>query len=69
MVLQSRMIMGVAVAMGVGAVAWGSLYALRPLHNGTVEIRQLEARSWAVEISQPGSDSAVVDSRPAVPAQ
>jgi hypothetical protein len=69
MVLPSRMIMGIAMVIGAGAVTWGSLYALRPMHPGTVEIRQLDARSWAVEISQRGTESVVVHSQPGTPAQ
>jgi hypothetical protein len=64
MVIQSRMIMGIAVVVGLGAAVWGSVHALRPLHHGSVEIRQVEARSWAVEITQLDVESVVVASQP-----
>ena len=64
MVIQSRTIMGIAVVIGLGVAAWGSMYALRPIHHGSVEIKQLEDRSWAVEITQLNTDSPVVASQP-----
>jgi len=64
MVIQSRMVMGIAAAIALGAAAWGSVYALRPVHPGTVEIKQLDSRAWAVEITQLGTDSVVIDSKP-----
>lgn len=66
MVIQSRMIMGIAVVIGLGAAAWGSVYALRPIQHGSVEIKQLDDRSWAVEITQVNTETAVVASQPGV---
>ena len=65
MVIQSRMVMGIAAVIAVGAAAWGSMFALRPTHQGTVEIKQVDSRAWAVEITELGADSVVVASQPA----
>lgn len=53
MVIRSRMMMGVAAAIALGVAAWGSALALRPEHQGRVEVQQLKG-SWAVEITELG---------------
>ncbi len=63
MVIESRTIVGAAGAFAlVGAVLWGSALMLEPPANtnvnanaGTVEVRQLEERSWAVEVKELGA--------------
>jgi hypothetical protein len=60
MVIESRTIVGVAGAFAlVGAVLWGSALMMEaPVSSqdsGTVEVRQIEERSWAVEVTNLGA--------------
>lgn len=52
MVIESRTIVGAAGAFTiVGAAVWFSLAASTPSrHAGTVEVQQIEERSWSVEV-------------------
>jgi hypothetical protein len=55
MVIESRKLLGgVAALAAVGAVAWVSMFAFTPLRHGTVEVQQLNAPSWAVEVKELG---------------
>ena len=60
MVIQSRMMMGIAAVIALGVAAWGSALALRPAHQGRVEVQQLKG-SWAVEITELGASGIVGD--------
>jgi hypothetical protein len=59
MVIESRTIVGAAGAFAlVGAALWGSAVVLEPPPQpeaGTVEVRQIEERSWAVEVKDLGA--------------
>jgi hypothetical protein len=59
MVIESRTIVGAAGAFAlVGAVLWGSAVVLEPPprpETGSVEVRQIEERSWAVEVKDLGA--------------
>lgn len=59
MVIESRMIVGAAGAFAlVGAALWGSAVMLEPQapkHTGSVEVRQLQERAWAVEVKDLGA--------------
>lgn len=59
MVIESRTMVGVAGACAiVGAGLWLSLsLATPPQHAGTVEVQQIEERSWAVEIKDLGTNT------------
>lgn len=59
MVIESRTMVGAAGVFAiVGAVVWVSMSATSaPMHNGTVEVQQIEERSWAVEVKDLGADS------------
>ncbi|HEX2494603.1 MAG TPA: hypothetical protein VHK24_12570 [Steroidobacter sp.] len=55
--IESRRIVGVAGAFAlVGAVLWGSVVLLdhptRKAQAGSVEVHQIEERSWAVEVQE-----------------
>ena len=64
MLIQSRTIVGAGAAFAiVGAALWGStLMMAPPSQPGHVEIRQVEERSWAVEVKdlsfQPSAEDA-----------
>jgi hypothetical protein len=63
MVIESRTIVGGAAALAiVGVGLWVSTTMLSPPANqGTVEVQQINERSWAVEVKELGaSDSASV---------
>lgn len=59
MVIESRTIVGAAGAFAlVGAALWGSALLLEPpanLNPGTVEVRQIQERSWTVEVKDLGA--------------
>jgi hypothetical protein len=59
MVIESRTIVGAAGAFAlVGAALWGSAVMLKPptkANMGSVEVRQIEERSWAVEVKDLGA--------------
>ncbi|RPH54075.1 MAG: hypothetical protein EHM84_02560 [Lysobacterales bacterium] len=59
MVIESRTIVGAAGAFAlVGAALWGSAMMLEPptkANTGSVEVRQIEERSWAVEVKDLGA--------------
>jgi hypothetical protein len=59
MVIESRTIVGAAGALAlVGAALWGSAMMLEPPAQpamGSVEVRQIEERSWAVEVKDLGA--------------
>lgn len=58
MIIESRTMVGAAGAFAVvGAAIWFSLSMSTPTHNGTVEVQQIEERSWAVEIKDLGATS------------
>ncbi len=59
--IQSRVMMGGIAAVIAVAAAWGSVWLLAPEHHGTVEIQQLDSRSWSTEITELGSGSVDVD--------
>jgi hypothetical protein len=63
MVIESRTIVGGAAALAiVGVGLWVSTAMLSPPENhGTVEVQQINERSWAVEVKELGaSDSSSV---------
>jgi hypothetical protein len=59
MVIESRTIVGAAGAFAlVGAALWGSAMMLEPptkADTGSVEVRQIDERSWAVEVKDLGA--------------
>ena len=57
MVIESRTIVGGAAALAiVGVGLWVSTAMMRPPANhGTVEVQQVNERSWAVEVKELGS--------------
>jgi hypothetical protein len=60
MVIESRTMIGAAGALAiVGAGLWVTLSATTPppAHSGTVEIQQVQERSWAVEIKDLGDET------------
>jgi hypothetical protein len=61
MLIESRTIVGAAGAFAVvGAAVWFSLAATSPsthAHAGTVEVQQIQERSWTVEVKDMGSTS------------
>jgi hypothetical protein len=62
MVIESRTIVGGAAALAiVGIGLWVSSAMMKPPANqGTVEVQQINERSWAVEVKELGaSDSSV----------
>ena len=51
MVIESRTIVGAAGAFTiVGAAIWFSLAGTPATHTGTVEVQQIQDRSWSVEV-------------------
>jgi hypothetical protein len=66
MVIESRTIVGGAAALAiVGVGLWVSTSMMSPPENhGTVEVQQINERSWAVEVKELGaSENASVASR------
>jgi hypothetical protein len=65
MVIESRTIVGASAALAiVGAALWGSAALMTPptvTKHGQVEIKQVEDRSWSVEVKdvsfQPGPEA------------
>jgi hypothetical protein len=58
------MVGAVGACVIVAATVWISLSLARPDHSGTVEVQQIEERSWAVEIKDLSTNStAAVASR------
>ena len=60
MVIESRTMVGAVGAFAVvGAALWFSLsLSSQPAaHKGTVEVQQIEERSWAVEVRDLGAGS------------
>jgi hypothetical protein len=57
MVIESRTIVGGAAALAiVGVGLWASTTLLSPAGNhGTVEVQQINERSWAVEVKELGA--------------
>jgi hypothetical protein len=59
MVIESRTIVGAAGAFAlVGAALWGSALLLehpKKADTGSVEVRQIDERSWAVEVKDLGA--------------
>lgn len=58
MIIESRTIVGAAGAFAlVGAVLWGGAVMLQPppKEPGSVEIRQINERAWAVEVKDLGA--------------
>ena len=57
MVIESRTIVGSAAALAiVGIGLWASTAMLNPPANqGTVEVQQINERSWAVEVKELGA--------------
>ena len=57
MVIESRTIVGGAAALAiVGISLWVSTAMLSPpANNGTVEVQQINERSWAVEVKDLGA--------------
>ena len=67
MVIKSQHVVGVAGAFAlVGAVVWASTTMFNPPKDATVEIKQIQERSWAVEITDLGAaDAAPAEKRTA----
>jgi hypothetical protein len=67
MVIKSQHVVGVAGAFAlVGAVVWASTMMFNPPKDATVEIKQIQERSWAVEITDLGAaDAAPAEKRTA----
>ena len=66
MVIESRTMVGAVGAFAiVGAAIWFSLSAMSaaPEHTGIVEIRQVQERSWAVEIKDMDATATTVANR------
>lgn len=63
MVIQSRTIVGAAGALAlVGAALWGSAVLTTPHEQtGSVEVKQVLERSWAVEVKDLGAEPAPSD--------
>lgn len=61
MVIESRTLIGAGGALAIVAVGlWLTLSMANsppPAHAGTVEIQQVQERSWAVEIKDLGDDT------------
>lgn len=56
MVIEARTIVGTAAAFAVlGAALWFSIAATTPAQSGTVQVQQLQERSWAVEVQDLGT--------------
>jgi len=62
MAIESRTIVGSAAALAiVGIGLWASTAMLSPPGNqGTVEVQQINERSWAVEVKELGASDASV---------
>ncbi|MBB6091385.1 hypothetical protein HNQ60_000231 [Povalibacter uvarum] len=56
MLIESRTIVGASAALAiVGAALWGSALMMEPpSQSGRVEIRQVEDKSWSVEVKDMG---------------
>ena len=56
MLIESRTIVGASAALAiVGAALWGSALMMQPpSQSGRVEIRQVEDKSWSVEVKDMG---------------
>lgn len=56
MLIESRTIVGAAAAFAlVGGVLWGATLLLEPpTTRATVEVKQIEDRSWTVEVTDLG---------------
>lgn len=66
MVIESRTMVGAVGAFAiVGAAIWFSLSAMStpPAHAGTVEIQQVQERSWTVEIKDMDTSTATAANR------
>ena len=63
MVIQSRTVVGAAAALAlVGAALWGSaMLTTPPEQSGSVEVQQVQERSWAVEVKDLGEQPAPAD--------
>jgi hypothetical protein len=61
MAIESRTIVGSAAALAiVGIGLWASTTMLNPpVNNGTVEVQQINERSWAVEVKELGANEGV----------
>jgi hypothetical protein len=67
MVIKSQQIVGIAGAFAlVGAAVWGSAMLFQPpADTSSVEIKQLQERSWAVEITDLGAAEPAPEKRTA----
>ena len=65
MLIESRTIVGASAALAiVGAALWGSaLMMAPPSQPGHVEIRQVEEKSWSVEVKDVGFQGSTSESQ------